>query len=84
METNEILREQILEIIENQIQENNPKETNLNLKRLIGLGYSNKEAKQLIGQCLTIELFEVIKLDKSFNESRYIGNLERLPKEPST
>jgi hypothetical protein len=84
MEPNEILLEQILEIIENQIQDNNPKETNLNLKRLIELGYTDTEAKQLIVQCLTIELFDVIKLDKSFNELRYITNLEKLPKEPNT
>lgn len=83
MNINETLKEQILEILENQIQENDPKETNQSLERLIGLGYSETQAKQLIGQCLVIELFDVIKNEKPFNQLRYISNLKYLPKEPA-
>ena len=82
METNEVLREQILEAIENQIRDNNPKETNLTYLRLIGLGYSKTASKELIGQCMAIELFDVLKHKKPFNEIRYIDNLGKLPKDP--
>lgn len=40
MKTNEILREQIFETVENQIKSNNPQETNLTFRRLINLGYT--------------------------------------------
>ncbi len=82
METNEVLRDQIFEIVENQIRDNDPKETNLTLKRLVNLGYSKTESKQLIGQCIALELFDIFKHKKTFNETRYIENLKKLPKEP--
>jgi len=82
METNELLREQIFEIIENQIRNNKPQETNLTLKRLMNLGYNEFVAKQFIGQCISVELFNILKHEKPFDEVRYIDNLKKLPKEP--
>jgi len=82
MKTNKILRDQIFEIVNNQIKDNDPPETNLTFKRLINLGYNDFETKQLIGQCVTVELFDIMKHGKSFNEKRYIKNLKQLPKEP--
>ena len=83
METDEILREQIFEIIKNQIKNNDPPEANLTYRRLIKLGYNNFETKQLIGQCIAVELFDVLKHKKPSDEKRYIKNLKQLPKEPS-
>jgi hypothetical protein len=37
----------------------------------------------LIGQCLAVELFNVLKLKKSYNNDRYVANLKKLPAEPS-
>ena len=82
METNEIMREQIFEIIKNQMNENNPPETNKAFNRLIKNGYGEYEAKQLIGQCVAVELFNVLKHKKPFDEKRYSKNLNNLPKEP--
>lgn len=82
METNEILREQIFKIVRNQIKDNNPPETKLTYKRLIDLGYNEFETKQLIGQCVAVELFKILKHREPFNETRYIKNLKQLPKEP--
>ena len=45
METNEILREQIFEIIKNQMKDNDPPETNKTFKRLLREKYSKFEAK---------------------------------------
>jgi hypothetical protein len=82
MESNEILREQIFEIIKNQIALNQPAETNQTLERLKGSGYTDLEARMLIGQCLAVELFDVFKHQKPFNKNRYVLNLEKLPEEP--
>jgi hypothetical protein len=82
MESNEIIREQIFEIIKNQMRDNDPVETNLTYKRLIRMGFSEFETNQLIGQCVAVEIFGVLKYQKPFNEKRYIKNLLKLPAEP--
>ena len=83
MKVNENLRNAIFEVIDNQINANDPAETAITLKRLMGQGYSEFEAKQYIGQALAVELFYVMKHKVPFNETRYINNLRNLPKEPS-
>lgn len=82
MESNKIVREQIFEIIKNQLKANNPPETKQTLERLKGLGYSDLDAKKLIAQCIAVELFNIMKYKKPFDELRYISNLKKLPKEP--
>jgi hypothetical protein len=82
MESNEIIREQIFDIINNQIVSNTPPETKLTLKRLVNLGYSDKDARMLIGQCLAVELFNIFNLRKPFDNNRYVSNLKKLPEEP--
>lgn len=82
METNEKLREHIFGIIQNQIRDNNPPETKATFDRLKKQGFDDLQTKQLIGQCLSVELFDVMKHGKPFNEKRYIRNLKALPKEP--
>lgn len=82
MKPNEKLRETIFEVIDNQIKLNMPPETKQTFERLIALDYSEFVAKQLIGQCLAIELFGILKHKKTYDEKRYIENLKKLPKEP--
>lgn len=43
MESNEIIREQIFEIIKNQIESNTPPETKQTLKRLLDSGYNDND-----------------------------------------
>lgn len=82
MESNENLRDQIFVVIRNQMEENNPPETNETYNRLVKDGYSDFEAKQLIGQCVAVELYNVLKHGKPFDEERYIRNLKQLPQKP--
>jgi hypothetical protein len=82
MENNKVLKEQIIEVVKNQLRDNDPPETKLTYKRLIKSGYTDNEAKQLIGQCVAVELFNIFKHGKPFDEDRYIKNLNKLPKEP--
>ena len=82
MKPNEELRDEFFQVIKNQIEANDPPETKITYNRLIGLGYSELETHQLIGQCLGVEIFDVLKNSKPFNESRYIRNLKQLPQKP--
>ncbi len=82
METNEILRDQIFAIIKNQLRDNDPAETKITYDRLIKDGFDDFQTRQMIGQCLTVELFDVMKFGKPYNNERYIKNLKALPKEP--
>jgi hypothetical protein len=82
METNEKLREQIFEIINNQLKENNPPETKMTYDRLIKQGFDDFQTRQMIGQCLAVEIFEVLKFSKPYDNARYVKNLLALPKEP--
>ncbi len=82
METNEKMREQIFEIVKNQLKDNNPPEVKITYDRLIKEGFNEFQTMKLIGQCISIELFEIIKFGKTYNNQRYIKNLNKLPKEP--
>jgi hypothetical protein len=82
METNDKLREQIFEIIKNQLRDNDPPETKITYDRLIKNGFDEFQTRQMIGQCLAVELFDVIKNGKPYDNERYIKNLKKLPKEP--
>ncbi|MDD3721526.1 MAG: hypothetical protein PHW92_03425 [Lutibacter sp.] len=81
METNEKLREQIFEIIKNQLRDNDPPETKITFDRLRKQGFDDFQTRQMIGQCLAVELFNIIKFGKSYDNEQYIKNLIALPKE---
>ena len=82
METNDKLREQIFEIIKNQLRDNDPPETKETFDRLRKQGFDDFQTRQMIGQCLAVELFDVMKNRKPYNNQRYTKNLLALPKEP--
>jgi hypothetical protein len=82
MEESTAMREHIFEIIRNQMKNNDPPETNKTYKRLRREGYEDFVAKQYIGQCVAVEIFEVMTNGKEFNLKRYVKNLKALPKEP--
>lgn len=82
MEPNEILRDQPIEVVNNQIKSNAPPETRQTLKRLVSLGYSDLDAKKLIGQCLLSEMSTILKEKKFFNNDRYVSSLRNLPHPP--
>lgn len=82
MKSNEKVSAQIFEIIENQMKNNDPPETNFTYNRLIKDGFSDFNAKQLIGRCIAVEIFEILKYKKQFDSIRFIKNLNNLPDEP--
>jgi hypothetical protein len=72
----------MFEVIENQLQNNDPPETRKTLERLVGGGHPRQEAMRLIACVLATELFNVIKSESPYDHARYIANLERLPELP--
>lgn len=82
MESNEIVRKEILKIVDNQLKGNDPPETKQTYERLQKAGYDKSDAKKLIAQCVAVEIFNVLKHNESFNEKRFLKNLKHLPKEP--
>jgi hypothetical protein len=82
MKSNKIVREEIIRVIDNQMNNNDPPETRITYDRLRKEGFDDVQCKQMIGQCVAVELFEIIKFEKPFDLIRYINNLNLLPKEP--
>lgn len=82
IKTNEILRNQIFEIINIQIEDKDPPETKITFDRLQSQGFDDSQTRQMIGQCISVELFQIMKTGEPYNNARYIKNLKKLPKEP--
>jgi len=82
MKANLKLREDIFNIIDKQIKSNDPPETALTYKRLKNEGFDDFTIKQMIGQCVAVEIYNVMKFKKPFDKDRYLKNLDKLPKEP--
>lgn len=81
-ESGQRLGEAIVEVVENQLNENNPPETRLTLDRLMAMGESRENAIRFISSVLSIEIFDILQNEKPFNEERYINNLKALPELP--
>lgn len=74
----EKLKAKILEIVDNQININDPKCTKETLDRLVNSGFSEIESKEMIGRVLIEEMYELLKNQVPFNEKRYAEKLSML------
>jgi hypothetical protein len=83
MKYNQRLKSAILQVVDNQIDSNDPPETKQTFNRLVSEGISNKEAKELIGTVVVAEIFDVLKEGKPFNIERYVNALNKLPETPA-
>ena len=75
---NKHLKRTILEVVDNQLRANDPPITRFTLDRLMGLGYSEKQAKEKIGSVINGEIYDVLKNSEPFDEARYIGEMNKL------
>ena len=82
MKTNPRMKKIILGVVDNQLRANDPPETRSTLKRLVEEGYSEKDAKELIGCAVTSEIFDIMKNSEEFDLERYVAALNELPKLP--
>ncbi len=76
------LRAAFLEVVENQLETNDPPKAREAFNRLVSLGISEEDAKIYIAQAVCVEIYNIHKHKKPSNLKRYVKNLKRLPKEP--
>ena len=80
MESNNRLSAAIIQVVETQIETNDPPETKQTYERLISEGFSEKVSKELLGTVVIAEVFGVMKDGKPFDIDRYVTALNKLPK----
>jgi len=82
METSPHLKATIMEVVDNQINGNDPPETRQTYERLQAGGYSKDEAKRLIGAVLVEEMYDMTQEKRAFDRPRFVAALHRLPNLP--
>ena len=82
MESKQRLHAAIIEVVDTQLELNDPPEIKQTLDRLVAEGYSAKSAKEIIGNVVVSEVFEVLKEGKPFDLGRYVAALNNLPDFP--
>jgi len=82
MKPNKILKDLILEVVDNQLSSGEPPETRATYYRLVKDGIEEQEAKRLIACVLASELFDVMKSQQPYDHDRYAKALNRLPELP--
>ncbi|MFD1851674.1 SEC-C metal-binding domain-containing protein [Oceanobacillus bengalensis] len=73
------LKTQLIEVVDNQLRDNDPKCTKRTLNRLMDFGYTKDESKEMIAAVLTEEIYDVMNSKERFNEKRYCKRLAKLP-----
>ena len=79
---NPYLRAAIFEAVDNQMAAGDPPEAKATFERLLGEGFSEEDAKKLIGQAICVEIYRIGKYKEEYNRDRYVRNLRNLPREP--
>lgn len=82
MEHEQRLKSAMLEVVQTQLDSNDPPETKQTLDRLLAEGFSKEDAKELIGTVVVAEVFEVMKEGKPHDKKRYVAALNNLPEVP--
>ena len=72
----------ILKIVEKQLADNDPPETQMTLHRLIAEGHEEERAKELIGCVVTNVIYDVLKNEQKYNRLKYVKALNKLPELP--
>jgi hypothetical protein len=72
------LKRTILQVVDNQLNENNPPIMKITYERLLATGYTQKQAKEKLAAVALEEMYDVLKHHKPFNEERYAERLEGL------
>ncbi|SIO34103.1 hypothetical protein [Salinivibrio sp. ES.052] len=72
----------LIEVVENQITDQDPKKVAETLMRLRMTGYSRDEAIEYIACALMVEIYDVSHHNGQFTLSRYEANLDTLPDMP--
>jgi hypothetical protein len=71
-----------MEIVDNQLRDDTPREVRRTLNRLMASGHSEANARRLIGCVVSTVIYDILKESRPFDEAAYIAMLQRLPKLP--
>lgn len=82
MEINEQLRDSLFEAVDDQLKNNDPPEARLAYDRLKNDDYDDLTIRQLLAQCVLMEIVEIMNGNNPVDRNRLIQNLNNLPKEP--
>ena len=77
-EGNEHLYHTILEILKNQVKDKTPPDTKKTLNHLLKIGYTRKEALNLIGEVVLTEIYDMLKAGKPYDEKKFTNALKKL------
>jgi hypothetical protein len=80
--SNKKVKAAVLEVVDNQLRDNTPPETRKTYQRLLQEGFSDRQARELIGVVVSSEIFEVLKKQQPYDQERFVAALERLPQMP--
>jgi len=80
MESNNRLSAAVIQVVDTQIETNDPPEMKQTFERLLSEGFPEKVAKELLGTVVIAEVFGVMKDGQPFNIDRYVSALNKLPK----
>jgi hypothetical protein len=75
---NKYLKDTIMNVVDNQLNANDPPITWETYDRLLVAGYTKQQAKEKIGTVVVSEIFDILKLNKPFDEARYEAGLKAL------
>lgn len=78
----QVVREEILKAVDNQLHDRNLPEAKSTYDRLLGIGYSDEDARICISQVLTMEIYECMMDMRPFNRTIYVERLNKLPETP--
>jgi Uncharacterized protein conserved in bacteria len=76
---NNKIKNQMLEVVNNQLRDKDPECVTDTFKRLLSLGYSEEEAKEMLVAVLIEEMYYVLKNQEEYNQERYSEKLSKLP-----
>lgn len=72
----------ILEVVEKQLDSCKPVQTRETLERLMAQGFSEEDAKHLIGAAIVVEMRSIVSEGRPFQEERLVSLLQDLPRLP--
>ena len=72
---NPALREAILAVVDQQLRDTTPPETNRTYERLVAQGYTPEDARRLIGNVVVQEIVAVMQREDVYHNQRYIAAL---------
>ena len=81
-EDGKVMRELLLQVVDNQIRDLEPPETRGTLDRLVAEGFEPEEARLLIANVVATEIVEVIQREQPYDHDRFVAALDRLPELP--